>query len=367
MAKIRILKEDVLKLLNICKLGVDGRLADQPINLSETAFPLGVVHGLGEWCYFNLKQNQVNVFHESFLLWKQRYLMTSIRNQQKAKIYSEVQDLLGAHQISVLALKGLALSQLVYEDDGLRPMGDIDILVPDGRGLEALHILLEAGAEAMYEPRSAIHEQVHAHVRAIRYKGVMVEIHQRLFHLGSAFNITIDFESSITRPTNQKISTLKNDLFVYHLLAHAAYNYKMGGVRLSWLLDIALILKQNEQPIAFVQNVLQVNKRVEKNLLEVLQMVAVIMPELYQLSGVAEDDKEKVIENIYRGVIIRSLSRKHQIINLSDIAHTPGILRKIKLFYREFFPEANYMRSQYNSSDSLFKLYLNRIIYSRTK
>ncbi len=365
MSDIQIIKEEVLQLVQLCRPGVDIK-PDQLTALCATMVHLGAFHGVGSWCYYQIKQQGIDIQENTVGEWKQRYLFTTIQNQQKLKVYQEIAELLGKQGISVLGLKGIALGHLVYEDEGLRQMGDVDILVPDGKGIEALHVLLSAGAEAMYEPRSSIHEQVHAHVRAIKYKGVMVEIHQRLFHLGSKFNMAIDFEKDRQHhriPMGQ-IESLSPVLFTYHLIAHTAYNYKMGGLRLSWLLDMALMLKKQDSPLAFVHKVLLVNPKVKSALLDVLKMVSILLPEIQPLFD-EEYDMENALDTIYDGVLIKNMSHKHQLINMGDIIRTPGILRKAHLLYREFFPTASYMHYRYNSTDSLLKLYFKRLVNSR--
>ena len=61
-------------------------------------------------------------------------------------------DVLIARKIPLLALKGLSLLDCYDNDLGLRPMSDVDLLLPHDRALEAVHELARAG----FEPRPAL-------------------------------------------------------------------------------------------------------------------------------------------------------------------------------------------------------------------
>ena len=54
-------------------------------------------------------------------------------------------DTLHAAGIDVVVLKGAALGVLAYPGIGVRPMDDLDVLVPEDRAVDALHALLAAG------------------------------------------------------------------------------------------------------------------------------------------------------------------------------------------------------------------------------
>ncbi len=67
------------------------------------------------------------------------------RNQLLFKRAAEAVELLGAAGIETLVIKGASLALLSYGDVGVRPMDDVDVLVPIERTGEAISVLTAAG------------------------------------------------------------------------------------------------------------------------------------------------------------------------------------------------------------------------------
>lgn len=67
------------------------------------------------------------------------------RNQLLFKRAAEAVELLGAAGIETLVIKGASLALLSYGDVGVRPMDDVDVLVPFERTGEAISVLAAAG------------------------------------------------------------------------------------------------------------------------------------------------------------------------------------------------------------------------------
>jgi hypothetical protein len=94
-------------------------------------------------------------------------------------------DMMSAYQVAAipaLVIKGAALCQLVYPEPGLRPMSDIDILVPPSQARRAQQVLAGLGFHAPKPPGVAFSHR-HLHGATINREGVSVtvEIHHRLF------------------------------------------------------------------------------------------------------------------------------------------------------------------------------------------
>ncbi len=359
MTQGKINRAVVEALLQLCK--VDGDINLNGIQWSESLIQLGIKHGVGAWCYYRIKNSSIaqQVPEETLKPWKQLYFQTSIVNQQKLKVYFEIQNLLKEVNIPVIGLKGIALAATVYPDEGLRPMGDIDLLVPEGEGLNALKVLLNAGATQNYVPRSALHEQVHAHVRAITYKGVLIEIHQRLFSLGNPYHIDIDYfnytkEHDIGR--NQMI-VLDDVWFGYHLLAHAASNIYKGGLRFGWLVDIALLLN-NHQPGNNYNLIENVNSKKKAEIDPIYQLSRLLCENIVNHSF----PKDTLIEDLFTGIMKKQNDQRHKVININESIKVPGICKKVRLLWREIFPEKEYMIFRYNIENSKYwLLYFKRL------
>ena len=95
-----------------------------------------------------------------------------------------LRDILGAYQVAdipVLVLKGAALSHLVYPEPGLRPMSDVDILVPRPEVWRAQRVLAELGFDTPQPPGPTLPHR-HLPAATLRSQGLSidVEIHHQL-------------------------------------------------------------------------------------------------------------------------------------------------------------------------------------------
>jgi len=322
-------------------------------------------NGVAAWIYKRYKSGLLKELDDAHMSqWKSVYFNNTILYQKYLQVFNKVQVLLKEKGIPLIGLKGIALSSELYSDEGLRPMSDIDILVPEGKGSEALEVLLMNGGKQTVVPRSEIHEQIDAHVRAIKVDGILVEIHQRLFSVGSVFYLknTDRFSNSVSiEKQDIVIERLNDKLMAYHLVAHAIKGIQMGGLRLGWLLDIALLIKPIENKEAFIQSVLSIKPKHKKALREIFNMALLFIPD-QALTDTTQ--YEKVLAKICHLMEEKDLSAKHRLINLFHLVNVPGFKSKIKLIWHEFFPQKSYMNYRYQTQakESLWRLYAKRLI-----
>jgi hypothetical protein len=79
-------------------------------------------------------------------------------------------------EINPLVLKGAALAELAYGDAGIRPMFDVDLLVPPQRARDAIAVLAKAGWASSYEdPTGRL--QVHHSVGLSQPPGGEIDLH----------------------------------------------------------------------------------------------------------------------------------------------------------------------------------------------
>ncbi|NOX60907.1 MAG: nucleotidyltransferase family protein [Chloroflexi bacterium] len=87
---------------------------------------------------------------------------------------------LNAADIPVMLLKGAGLAHAVYGNPALRPMMDIDILVPPDYAAQAATLLIESGFEPAHaEPRPSTLLTYESQVRLVRHHltPIIVEVH----------------------------------------------------------------------------------------------------------------------------------------------------------------------------------------------
>lgn len=150
--------------------------------------------------------------------------------------------------VEVLALKGLHLGSVYYEDAALRPMGDVDLLVRPGQSRTAWDALCALGyasrerGAAYWESRSAHHLP-----RLCRAGFVSIELHRTIARPGDAFRIDMDLlwrRSGRIHVGRNACSALSPEDLLLHLCLHAAHHrYR---IPLRNVHDIALVARRHE-------------------------------------------------------------------------------------------------------------------------
>jgi len=144
-----------------------------------------------------------------------------------------VKTLMGAG-IFVIQLKGKPMVQEYYKDPALRPMGDVDILVPKKHFIEAIGLLEQAGWNHRYD------ENV---IRDFdRY------FHAVNFALGK-FNLDLHWQilpgivpdGFVTIQSNGAYTLAPTDL-LFHTLVHGARWSRIPPIR--WMVDAGFILRE---------------------------------------------------------------------------------------------------------------------------
>jgi hypothetical protein len=150
---------------------------------------------------------------------------------------------LAAAGIPAMALKGLRLSAVYVQDYSLRPMGDVDFLVPAPSIRDAVRVLGAAGWERSSNfPIERALTRVHE-VGLRRGSGEAIDLHWR--PLEASWDLALD-DALWRRATPAEVAgapmwlSAPEDL-LFHVLVHGVRGYPERVVR--WPLDAALILE----------------------------------------------------------------------------------------------------------------------------
>jgi hypothetical protein len=157
------------------------------------------VHGMAPLLYFHLKGAGVELPLTARRELQGLYVRHRHASQVRARVLGEV---LAAYQeagIPALVLKGAALSHLVYPEPGLRPMSDLDLLVPRSEVWRAGRVLAELGFDAPLPPGGMLRHR-HLPLATLRREGLLVEveIHHQLF--SDYFDNALAYARSILAP-----------------------------------------------------------------------------------------------------------------------------------------------------------------------
>ena len=160
------------------------------------------------------------------------YLKSLARNM---KIFHEVKNLLrllADAGVPVIALKGAYLAECVYGDIALRPMGDVDLLVPKDRLAHARKAMMDGGyreqMEGGYSGIEVVCEISNHLFPLIGPGGLAVEIHWTIENPTVPFRIDVDGlweRATPVRVGGVGISGLSPEDLVLHLCLHAAAHH----------------------------------------------------------------------------------------------------------------------------------------------
>lgn len=205
-------------------------------------------HGVAGVLYFALRGGESNGVPAEILSklenrFKRHHLDNWLRNEMSAQL---VQAFTAA-QIPVMVLKGAALAATVYEDIGLRPYMDIDLLVREQDAARAQDILSARGAlhadtaegfSEIFNGQTAYILDTHPRTR--------IDLHWQLFIYDYyARRIPDDWWWEHAIPLNLGAApalTLAPLAQILYLTAHAALHHR--NERLIWWYDIARLVEK---------------------------------------------------------------------------------------------------------------------------
>jgi len=87
----------------------------------------------------------LNIEHSLLNQFRVLYQQTWVHNNKILDDFSSIQNLFAENGIPTILLKGAALILQYYKDPGLRPIADVDVLVPRDKRMQSIHVLAEQG------------------------------------------------------------------------------------------------------------------------------------------------------------------------------------------------------------------------------
>jgi hypothetical protein len=176
------------------------------------------------------------------------YLQTLAHNLRQNARVPVLVDALAAEGIDAVLLKGSAWVPLVYDDAGLRSLGDVDVLVHTDQVAAAARVL-EARGFRTSDPAVTTHVDHHHHSPLVSADGsTIVELHRRLGPTSSWLGYDLDGLWSRVQPTTRNgVRCLVP--CVEDVLLHVALHFlgdRMGqavGGALGQLADLAAIVQ----------------------------------------------------------------------------------------------------------------------------
>lgn len=152
------------------------RIVDWPALLA-----LAEIHGLGPLLYHHLKPGLGQLAHPVARQLQGIYVRHARGNGIRLGVLADVLQMFEEAGISTTVLKGPLLIDRVYADAGLRPMSDLDLLVPPDQAIRAQLLLGEMGFTVHVphtEHRFLRRQHLSPAVRSVDGIAVQIEIHR---------------------------------------------------------------------------------------------------------------------------------------------------------------------------------------------
>jgi hypothetical protein len=155
------------------------------------------------------------------------YVHNAVRNAHLRSKLHEVIRTLSAEGIPVILLKGAALLEIIYSNPALRPMADVDLMVPEDKADKAQQLVSELGYHAVGSPEAQERtRREHRHLPALvdQYMVGVFEVHSHIVRRDSPlrFDIASFWDQAREMPTT---GVLAKVLAPEHQLIHLAINF----------------------------------------------------------------------------------------------------------------------------------------------
>jgi hypothetical protein len=197
--------------------------------------------------YQKLRVEQIE--HPDMARYRSVYRHTWVENQHRIYRASGILNLLAEAGISVILLKGIALSALYYGDVGQRPMSDLDFLVKPEAVQEAARLLQAAGWDAKELPLLGIasFRSVNHAVMLTRPQSLdQIDLHWHVLHERCWESADEEFwlRSRKMLIGSRTVSTLSDTDHLLHTCLHGSRQNQVAPIR--WVADAMMIVCHGE-------------------------------------------------------------------------------------------------------------------------
>lgn len=202
------------------------------------------LHGLAPLALQQIEQHRLDIPKQVSLTLNALRLRHKAIAAARYKALSDIDNAFAAAQLPYIALKGLALAQLIYPASASRPMRDIDILVPKKRLNQAADILRELSYKLPENQPSRFMQGVHQLPDASKQVdgfNISVEIHHNTMPRDVFDSLEYeDAQHSIQLTAWQQIPLLAlgHTLMLHHLCRHLQSHQPNDTIKLINVVDI---------------------------------------------------------------------------------------------------------------------------------
>ncbi len=318
-------------------------------------------HRITPLLYWQLQQKKLEIPTEWLDKYQASYKKSAMRS---LKIQNELQKLhtiLTDTGIRFVALKGTYLANNIYINPALRPMRDIDLLMPKEKLLIAFKKLISLGYTIVKKyqntqvPESWLDISKHL-PPLVSPNNIVVEIHDKLFHPGDwpGEDLTSDrnFWQRCTQISiaNRQFEVISDTELLLHLIVHSSYDHNFNNGPLIFS-DIAFLLQKTEIDWSFFWEKARIGGGTKG-----CQLVLSMVKYFYPSTTIKNLDTSKNLENDAIRFSLLSLQdydvRGEQ--KILSFFINKSLTQNIKLLIKKAFPSKEKICTIYpTSTDSL--------------
>ncbi len=324
--------------------------------------------GVSPFFYKNLNYLKKNIPDNIFSKFKLSYLHSFSSNLKRYNDALPFLKKLNEKNIHAILLKGGALAEIIYKDIALRMMTDIDILLEKNQIQKAEEILKKLGFKQITIYESSLTKELKLH-HQISYKknNTTIELHWDILSSHHKFSVNI----SEFIKNSKKIFIQKVPCFIFsvenllqHLCVHLDHHININEFRLSWLVDIAEIVKFHKNEINWdylkensIKN--KIEKPIFENLFLVKKYFNSYVPDIFFSNF--ENEKSNFENNFLffldnsngKLIVKKNLSYYKKIKNIKSLKN------KLKYIFAISFPGGNFLKKKYKFKKKKFLIYYN--------
>jgi hypothetical protein len=220
---------------------------------------LSEVEGVGPQLYWVLsKSEKISYLPQSCRdRLRAMYVATRLNNEQILRELENLTSLFEQAEIPVVALKGICFALTIYPDIGLRPMGDLDLLVPASSFADAVRIAKAAGYNQSFPEAAPGLDELLSHAVCFVKMGLpytTLEIHHTLVGVDvfqyavpmSWFWTQIEYlDEHLTEYSLQPLHQLTPTAQLLYGCAHAMLQHGGRITSLRWMYDLDRLVRVN--------------------------------------------------------------------------------------------------------------------------
>lgn len=361
-----------------------------PVPQPETAIQLGKLDAKG-WETVVKIANQQHVLTLFYACLQRLTLETAVpphlleQMQQKQQqitlqnlaIYRElrlISEQMQAAAVPLLVMKGTYLATAVYPHIGQRAVGDLDLLVPEEKVMQAVNVMHTLGWQESQPFALEVLRQHRHHLPTFVKKGVNfpVEIH---------WNIVRPLENNRITPSDLweqpvAVSLAGSDSLAFpphlqllHLALHAAYNHQFA-FDLRSLCDMGLIINQQAHAVDWVEFIATAESwHWQRGIYLTLQLVqefwgTAVPP--YVLAQLKPTHMPANLTQLARQQILWGRANNYGITpNFSQLKGSKSLLGKARFILSFVFPKRSFLSSRYGVNPNSAKIWLYYLINLR--